>query len=321
MKRQNGCVVAILALALVAMGQEPREERVEARVVGPVGGISSIEPVEVDLEDLDLDGGVGSLILGVEGAPQDADQKGEVRHKLRMSPQDAGKDGTIVKEIDLGDGKTMKIIISTGKAGGKPLTKSWVGSMQEHFPEGFKGMKVFGPEGVQISPHDFHFEAFGGEMKGQMDRALRAFDRAREEFIRAYKEGDKGLKEKKPAIATPRVRVAKPLERGHGGRVFIGKGESDEDQAEKAQKADEAHAKMVEGIKSRLEQELKKTEAEARDKQVSKMKEELRAKRPAVQFVDTAPGASTKGEIEALRKEIKELEKMVRELRDELQKN
>jgi hypothetical protein len=315
MKRQNGCVVAILALALVAMGQEPREERVEVRVLGPVGGISSIEPVEVDLEDLDMDGAVGSLILGVEGAPQDADQKGPARHKVRLSPQDAGKDGTIVREIDLGDGKTMKIIISTGKSGGKPLTRSLVGSIEEHFPEGLKGMKVFG------SPHDFHFEGFGGEMKGQMDRALRAFDRAREEFIRAYNEGEKGMKDKKPVIATPRVRVAKPFERGHGGRVFIGKSDDESDDAKAAKAEEDAHAKAVERIKSKMEQELKKSEAEVLDKQASKMKEELKARRPVVQFVDTAPGASTKGEIEALRKEIKELEKMVRELRDQLQKN
>jgi hypothetical protein len=335
MNRNNVCVVAILALALVAFGQDQKDERVEVKVVGPTGGIATVEPIEIDLEDLDLDGAVGSLILGVEGMPQDADEKGE-KKKIRL--QDADKDGTIVKEIDLGDGKTMRIVITTKK--GEPKTRTWFGSTTPeghvfHVPEvkvigpegmGMKGMKGFGGD---FSPFlkDFRFEGMSQEVKDHMERALKAFDRAREEFIRAYQEGAKEPKEKRPAPER-RMRLAKPE-----GRVIIGKAEADKEAetAEKMEKAKaeaaESHEKQVEKIKARMEEDLKRTEQKVLDQQVSKLKEDLKrerdeakARRGAVQWVDTAPGASTKGEIESLRREIKELEKMVRDLREQIEK-
>jgi hypothetical protein len=320
MNRQNICMVAILALALVAVGQEPTDERVEVKVVGPVGGVAAIEPVEVELDG-------GTFIFGVEGEPQDADQKGKPKK------QDAGQDDTIVKEIDLGDGKTMKIIITTRKSGPKGMTRTWVGALDDDARLKGGMFRAFGasPEGVTVLKektdahgktvfeHDFmrhhlapHLEHFGQDVKDNLDRALRAFDRARDEFIRAYKEGE-GAPRKAPAPKA-RVKVAKPEALD---RVVIGKGEKDDDDkaeaeeraAEKAKKAEaDAHAKMVDKIKASMEEELKKGEAAAK------------AKRGAVQWVDLAPGASTKGEIEALRKEIKELEKMVRDLKDQLEK-
>lgn len=315
MNRQNVCVVAILALALAAYGQEQKDERIEVKVVGPGGGVTTMEPVEIELEDLDLDGAVGSLILGVEGQPQDADAKGA---KKKARAQDADKDGTIVKEIDLGDGRTMRIVISTKK--GEPKTRTVFGAMPEGHvfhvpdmklrekvagPEGMKGFQVFGGE---MSPFlkDFRFEGLSGDVKEHMERALKAFDRAREEFIRAYKEGDKDAKEKRPAPER-RMRLARPQ-----GHVIIGEAEGDKEAeaAEKAEKAKaelaESHEKQVEKIKAKMEEELKRNEAKAR--------------RGAVQWVDTAPGASTKGEIESLRREIKELEKMVRDLKEQLEK-
>lgn len=346
MNRTNLCVVAILALALVAMGQEQKGEKIEVKVVGPTGSVTTMEPVEIDLEDVDLDGAVGSIILGVEGQTQDADDKKAEKKKIRL--QDADKDGTIVKEIDLGDGRTMRIVISTKKGDAK--TKTWFGAMPEGHvfhvpemklrektpgPEGMKGFQVFGGEMAPLLKEwkDFKLEGFSGEVKEEMERAMRAFDRAREEFIRAYKEGAregaKEPKEKRPMLER-RLRMAKPE-----GRVIIGKGEAeaekDSDAAEKIEKAKaeaaESHARQVEKIKARMEDELKRTEQKVVDQQVSKMKEDLKrerdeakARRGAVQYVDAVPGASTKGEIESLRREIKELEKMVRDLREQLEK-
>jgi hypothetical protein len=337
MNRQNVCVAAILSMALVAWGQEQKDERVEVRVVGPTGSITTMEPVELEIDGLDVDSAVGSLILGVEGMPQDADEKG-AKKKVRL--QDADKDGTIVKEIDLGDGRTMRIVISTKK--GEPKTKTWFGSTAEphvfHVPDmklrektpGHEGMKGFTVFGGEMSPFtkEFKLEGFGSDVKEELDRAMRAFDRARDEFIRAYKESAKEPKEKRPAPEMKRMRIGKPE-----ARVIIGKGEAekeaeaDDRNAKAKAEIAESHEKQVEKLKAKMEEELKRTEQKVVNEQVGKLKEDLKrerdeakARRGAVQWVDTAPGASTKGEIESLRREIKELEKMVRELREQLDK-
>src|SRR5262245_43832297 len=197
MKRHNRWFAAFLALSATALGQEPKEERVEVKVIGPTGGIQVLQNDdidEVDIDDVDdadlsLEKALGSVILGVEG--QDAKEG-------KAKKQD---DGTIVREIDLGNGSSIKLIIrmkddGEGEKGReahqllkrmRPFT--WVA------PEGGQpgAVKVITPEGMKtfthefkFDPHGFDVQAFGGEVKEHMERAMRAFDRAREEFIRAY---------------------------------------------------------------------------------------------------------------------------------------
>jgi hypothetical protein len=323
MLSQNFCVVAVLALSLTALGQEQKDVRVESKVIGPGGTVQVIAPegvavedIDLDLQDLDLGDAVGSIIFGVEGQTQDADEK-DAKPRKR---QDAGKEGTVVKEIDLGDGRKMRIVITTevtgkGKGPGTWMTSPDGKSLRSFaMPHKIEGgdYKVFtSPEGALVGPHGFHMGALGGqvkeqigEVKEQMERALRAFDKAREEFIRAYKESapDQG------PSAPRRLRIARtPAASGEKQDVTIErKAEAEKEGAALKEKIETS----VNQIKAKIEEEVKKAEADATKKKAART---FTVAEPKV--VGVAPGASTKKEIDELRKEIKELERMVRDLK------
>src|SRR4029078_8982781 len=104
-----------------------------------------------------------------------------------------------------------------------------------------------------------HVQAFGGDMKEQMDRAMRAFDRAREEFMRAYKEGagpDAGPKPP-PRIERRRVKKSEPEDVIIERRPSAAKAETDAEATEKV------HAELKEQIKAKIEDEITKSEDEA----------------------------------------------------------
>jgi hypothetical protein len=326
-------LLAALALSLPALGQERKDIRVEKNVIGPVGGVVVTPDADEDDDDgdeMDVHGlnAVGSLILGVEGQAQDADEKGNFKVRV-VKPQDAGKEGTIVKEIDLGDGRKLKIVISTEVSGeGKgglwkgltdlkaPRARMNVPDFKVELPRRSEGgdYKVYtSPSGgARTDPHGFRVEGFGGDVKEQMERAMRAFDRAREEFIRAFKEGagpDAGQRTG-PKIERRRAKKSDAEDVIIERKPSAVKVETGDEAIEKA------HAELKEQIKAKIEDELKKNEAEAKAK-----------KAPHTftfgvepQILGVAPGASAKKEIDELRKEIKELEKMVRDLKADLEK-
>ena len=215
----------------------------------------------------------------------------------------------------------MRIVITTevtgegkGKGPGMWMTspdgKSLRAFAHPHKIEG-GDFKVFtSPEGAHVGPHGFRMGALGGEVKEQMDRALRAFDKAREEFIRAYNEGQPS----EPSKAAPprRARIARtpsaPGEKHEDHDVIIERRPAAKEESGLKEKLETS----VNQLKTKIEEEVKKAEADAAKKRA------LTFKVAEPKIVGVAPGASTKKEIDELRKEIKELEKMVRDLKKAL---
>jgi hypothetical protein len=285
MKRHHQWFVAFLALGAVAIGQQ--SERVEAKVVGPIGGVQVIQVDDPDqdlaIEVTDVDEGGTPFLFRFDG--QDADEKGAKRK---------GQDeGTIVKEIDLGDGRKMKIVITTEgvKHGEKGEAPKRFRPFTVTTPDG-KRPRAFGVDTFRLDPHGFDVKAFGGDVKGYMDRALRAFDRARAEFIRTFEE-DMATHEEHRARAEKKT-------------------------------AEAEHDAKVADIRAKIEEEAKAQAGKA-----AKMAEEAKKQAEAtkklggdIQWLGVTPGATSKQaqEIEELRKEIKELQKAVRALKEGLSK-
>jgi hypothetical protein len=281
MKPHASFLVFALALSCVALGQEPADDddRVDVKVIGPE--IKTIELDEFELaEVLPTDGATGAFILGVEGKAQDDAKK--------PKKQD-DRDGKVIeKEIDLGNGQTLRLRIQVtgGKDDGRFLgrldrvRRPLAAPHAEHF-------KVFGDSVTHGAPKVFRFDSGHDRAdgaKGSIDRAIRAFERAHETFMKSLKEeaakehaaehGDKHEKK-----LERRAVVTKP----DGGTVVIQK-----------DKPGDAEAKV-----------------------------EVKRGRPLggeVRVLDVAPGATAQREIDALRKEIRELEKMVRELKEKIAK-
>jgi hypothetical protein len=304
----SSCVTAALALSFVAFGQNPKdddENEVEVQVMAP-----EVEAIQLDGADdlVNFDHALGSLILGVEGqATQDEKDSKKARSRSGMQDEKDAKKGVIEREIDLGGGRTMKIIISGGGPEGRMRAFNLKGSegglrpLIMKAPDGMPrgtgpGVHVFkgemNPPAGAHDPHGFRVEVGGRDMKEHVDRAMRAFERAREEFIRAFKEGEAGGPPAKAPHAW-KVEGIRPFE----GRITIGEGEEKGERKEKAEK-------------------IEKREGEEKGEKPEPKR--FRISRPEVQMLGVAPGAAQKREIDELRKEIKELEKMVRDLKDQI---
>jgi hypothetical protein len=308
MKRFNLVCVAAFALGATTWAQEPQEERVEVKVIAPDAEAGEAVIVDtIDPEGWDL-GTLGSFILGVDG--QDSGEKGEGKAKRQ-------DDGTIVREIDLGGGRKLKIIVTTedgkpAKAGAMAIPQRRRFAVAEPPKHGLHGVTVFGPEGLKgFDPHGFDLKVkeLGDEVRSEMDRALRAFERAREEFIRAYKaDAPEGKADRPERKILRRAPAARDDHDDDDVKVKVGA----EHKARARAEAEAEHKAKVEAIQNKIEDEIKaKVE-----------RDHVKVKRPEVQFLDVTPGAASKQsrEIEKLREEIKELEKMVRALKDEMKK-
>lgn len=285
--RLNSCLVAALALSFVAYGQDPKdddENEVEVQVMAPE--VQQLE--DADLTEI-LPPNLGSFILGVEGqATQDEKdaRKAKKQDDRKQDEKKPGKRGVIEREIDLGDGQTMKIVISGGGEGLMRGARTF-GTFKTTAPE----FRVFrGGEKGTLDPHGFHVELGRGEMKDHIDRAMRAFERAREEFIRAFKEGEAGGPPPKgPGLRMIAPEGIKPVIERH---LRVERREHEEGAEEKAEKPE-------------------KTEA-------AKPRRFMLSKPAEVQVLGTGAAVKQSREIDELRKEIKELEKMVRELKEQI---
>jgi hypothetical protein len=288
MRRTSAVAVAILTAGSVALAQDPEPKGLELKVVGPEGSIESvvIDGLEAEIpRDLMMDAS-GTFVLGVEGQDEDAAKKEKARSRDLGRKQD---DGTIVRDIDLGEGRRLRIVIKT------EVMKD--GKWKVEAPRRFFGM---GPLGERLKtfqwqpkdPHGFDVHRLHDEARANMERAMHAFERAREEFVKAYAERDATV----PVIARDAPEAAKAPMFGVPS-------------AEAAPEAAEARTRAaVEAHKRAAAAEKRAAAAEKRA--------------ATVQVLDVAPGAHGKHqhEVEELRKEVKELRDAVRELREHLEK-
>jgi len=316
--RFNSCLVAALALSFVAFGQNPKDDdddEIEVKVVGPE--VKILEADDVDVVDLVPMQGLGSIAIG---GKQDADEKGKKARK-QDDKKKAEKGGTIEREIDLGDGRKMKIIITGGSGEADARTifgklgKMPLGGDFKVFEAPKGEFKVFrSPEMLRVEPREFRFEGPRGEARESVDRAMQAFERAieraREAFARAIKEGE--ARERRDDRDRREAR------------------DRDDDRRE-AREPREPRRPMIAApdrdarirIERKLKEKADRDDADKDDDDKNDRDRKVEAKRmrvgkPDIPFLGVRSTAEAKqsAEIEQLRKEIKELERLVRDLKD-----